>query len=80
MNLAPLMQKMNHRMTPEARTIARQIIIDPSKPSGAFYFMVCLSAIIAAFGLLANSTAVVIVAMLVAATTVNKNETQRGGG
>jgi len=53
-------------MTPEARDRACQRIIDPSRPSSAFYLLVCLSAVIATFGLLANSTAVVIGAMLVA--------------
>ncbi len=41
-------------------------IVSLATPSGAFYLMVVLSTVIAAFGLLANSTAVVIGAMLVA--------------
>jgi uncharacterized hydrophobic protein (TIGR00271 family) len=53
-------------MTPEARERALKRIIDPSQPSASFYLLVCLSAVIATFGLLANSTAVVIGAMLVA--------------
>jgi len=51
---------------PEARKRACRRIIDLSKPSGSFYLLVCLSAIIATYGLLANSAAVVIGAMLVA--------------
>jgi len=66
MILEHMVQKLHHRMTPEARGRARQRIIDPSQPSNAYYLLVCLSAIIATFGLLANSTAVVIGAMLVA--------------
>lgn len=58
--------KNRRRMTPEARQRAWQRIIGPSRPSAAYYLLVCLSAIIATFGLLANSTAVVIGAMLVA--------------
>jgi uncharacterized hydrophobic protein (TIGR00271 family) len=37
-----------------------------SRPNFSFYFMICLSTVIASYGLLANSTAVVIGAMLVA--------------
>ncbi len=66
MELSDLLDKLHRSMTPEARERACQRIIDPSKPSGSFYLLVCLSAIIATFGLLANSTAVVIGAMLVA--------------
>lgn len=47
------------------RELSREIG-EMAKPSGAFYLMVVLSTIIASFGLLANSTAVVIGAMLVA--------------
>ncbi|MEN6350689.1 MAG: TIGR00341 family protein [Syntrophomonas sp.] len=54
------------RMTPEARERALKRIIGPSRPSASYYLLVCLSAVIATFGLLANSTAVVIGAMLVA--------------
>lgn len=53
-------------ITPEARQRARQRIIEPSRPSASYYLLACLSAVIATFGLLANSTAVVIGAMLVA--------------
>jgi len=60
------LEKLHRSMTPEAREGAIQRIINPSQPSGSFYLLVCLSAIIATFGLLANSTAVVIGAMLVA--------------
>ncbi|MEQ8235559.1 MAG: TIGR00341 family protein [Syntrophomonadaceae bacterium] len=54
------------KMSPGQKISARQRIIEPSRPSGSFYLLVCLSAIIATLGLLANSTAVVIGAMLVA--------------
>lgn len=53
-------------ITPEARSRAWDRIVNPSQPSFSFYLMVCLSSIIATFGLLSNSTAVVIGAMLVA--------------
>jgi len=66
MSLAQLTPKLHRHMTTEARDRARQRIIEPSQPTGAYYLLVCLSAIIATFGLLANSTAVVIGAMLVA--------------
>lgn len=59
-------QKLHRNMTPERRKNIYQRISDPSRPSGAYYLLVCLSAVIATFGLLANSTAVVIGAMLVA--------------
>ncbi len=66
MNPANTVSKLRRNMTPERRKSIYQRISDPSKPSGAYYLLVCLSAIIATFGLLANSTAVVIGAMLVA--------------
>lgn len=66
MDLAQLASKLHRTMTPEARERARLRIIEPAEPTGAYYLLVCLSAIIATFGLLANSTAVVIGAMLVA--------------
>jgi uncharacterized hydrophobic protein (TIGR00271 family) len=44
----------------------RERVAEISTPHGAFYLLVTLSTTIAAFGLLANSTAVVIGAMLVA--------------
>lgn len=66
MRLKKLTQNLHRGMAPEARARALQRIIDPSKPSDSYYLLVCLSAIIATLGLLANSTAVVIGAMLVA--------------
>ena len=66
MTRAYFSKKLHRSMTPEARQRACKRIIEPAKPSGSFYLLVCLSAIIATFGLLANSTAVVIGAMLVA--------------
>lgn len=66
MKINHVTKKLRIKMTPAERTSAFQRIIEPAKPSGSFYLMVCLSAIIATFGLLADSTAVVIGAMLVA--------------
>ena len=54
------------RIPPERRHQIYQSISDLSVPTRSFYFLVTASTIIAAFGLLANSTAVVIGAMLVA--------------
>lgn len=54
------------RMPQEQRREIYEKISDLSSPSSSFYLMVCLSTIIAAFGLLSNSVAVVIGAMLVA--------------
>jgi uncharacterized hydrophobic protein (TIGR00271 family) len=50
----------------EAWRDLRQRAVELSVPHGAFYLLVVLSTTIASFGLLANSTAVVIGAMLVA--------------
>lgn len=50
----------------EERERIRAQVMDASKPRAAFYLLVVLSTTIAAFGLLSNSTAVVIGAMLVA--------------
>jgi uncharacterized hydrophobic protein (TIGR00271 family) len=66
MNLARMISNLRPTITSDARDRACQRIIEPSQPTSAFYLLVCLSAIIATFGLLANSTAVVIGAMLVA--------------
>lgn len=55
-----------HRVDPADREIIHQEISELSSPSRTFYLLVCLSTIIATYGLLANSTAVVIGAMLVA--------------
>ncbi|NMC27300.1 MAG: TIGR00341 family protein [Syntrophomonadaceae bacterium] len=62
----PFSSDYARKMSPAQKISARQRIIEPSRPSGSFYLLVCLSAIIATLGLLANSTAVVIGAMLVA--------------
>ena len=48
-----VLDKLHRSMSPEARERACRKIIDPSRPSGSFYLLVCLSAIIATFGLLA---------------------------
>lgn len=53
-------------LTKQEREDIYQQIQENSTPSPSFYLMVCLSTLIAAYGLLANSTAVVIGAMLVA--------------
>jgi uncharacterized hydrophobic protein (TIGR00271 family) len=66
MRLLTFTQNLHRNMTLEAKNKALSRIIDSSKPSGSYYLLMCLSAIIAAFGLLANSAAVVIGAMLVA--------------
>jgi len=58
--------KFSYRIEPDERQIIYTNICDISTPSRSFYFMVCVSTIIATYGLLANSTAVVIGAMLVA--------------
>lgn len=53
-------------ITNEKRNQIESRVAETSNPSRSFYVMACLSAIIAAYGLLANSSAVVIGAMLVA--------------
>ncbi|HPZ10211.1 MAG TPA: TIGR00341 family protein [Candidatus Eremiobacteraeota bacterium] len=53
-------------ITPERRQEIYESIAEISAPTVTFYVMVALSTTIAAYGLLANSTAVVIGAMLVA--------------
>lgn len=54
------------KMDREDRIQTYEGIRSNSSPSPSFYMMVCISTIIATYGLLANSTAVVIGAMLVA--------------
>ncbi|MBI2877330.1 MAG: DUF389 domain-containing protein [Candidatus Tectomicrobia bacterium] len=54
------------KTAPERRRAVYQSIVDFSTPTGSFYVLVALSTTIAAYGLLANSTAVIIGAMLVA--------------
>ncbi len=66
MDLVGWARQVRRKMTPEQRSQTYQRISEPSKASGPFYLMVCLSTIIAALGMLANNTAVVIGAMLVA--------------
>ena len=53
-------------ITPERSKIVREDIADGSEPEIRFYILVVVSTMIAAFGLVSNSTAVVIGAMLVA--------------
>jgi uncharacterized hydrophobic protein (TIGR00271 family) len=53
-------------LTPEQRRQLYRQVADASVPSRSFYLLVLLSTAIATYGLLANSTAVVIGAMLVA--------------
>ncbi len=52
--------------TPERRRAVYEEVVGMSTPRKSFYLMVALSTTIAAYGLLSNSTAVVIGAMLVA--------------
>lgn len=66
MESVKIARHFRRKITPENRHKVYQRISEPSKPTGSFYLLVCLSAVIATFGLLANSTAVVIGAMLVA--------------
>ena len=54
------------RATPERRREVYASITSMSTPARSFYAMVAISTIIAAYGLIENSTAVVIGAMLVA--------------
>lgn len=54
------------RLATEQRQKIYQSIVDGSEPKISFYILVVLSTIIAAYGLVANSTAVVIGAMIVA--------------
>ncbi|MDD2586713.1 MAG: TIGR00341 family protein [Syntrophomonadaceae bacterium] len=58
--------KLFYEMTPADRTRVYTEIATISTPSRTFYLLACISTIIAAYGLLANSTAVVIGAMLIA--------------
>lgn len=53
-------------ITPERSKIVWEEIADGSEPEMRFYILVIVSTMIAAFGLVSNSTAVVIGAMLVA--------------
>lgn len=53
-------------LTPEARAAVIRDVTDDAVPRSSFYVLVLLSTAIASYGLLANSTAVVIGAMLIA--------------
>ena len=53
-------------LTPEARASVVRDVTDDAIPRSSFYVLVLLSTAIASYGLLANSTAVVIGAMLIA--------------
>lgn len=57
---------MPQQLTPEQKEQVYQTISEGSEPRVSFYILVILSTIIAAYGLIANSTAVVIGAMIVA--------------
>ena len=60
---------MEHRkfsVSPERYKVVLEEISDGSEPAMRFYIMVALSTMIASFGLITNSTAVIIGAMLVA--------------
>lgn len=54
------------KISAQRADVVRREIADGSEPGGRFYTMVAISTIIASFGLVMNSTAVVIGAMLVA--------------
>lgn len=60
------MKAVSFRLTGEEREQVYQGLVDQASPNRSFYLLVFLSTSIAAFGLLANSTAVVIGAMLIA--------------
>lgn len=60
------MQKSVHALSPIEKQQVYQAIAEGSEPKLSFYILVVLSTIIAAYGLIANSTAVVIGAMIVA--------------
>lgn len=61
-----MLQKLIREATSEERDKVCAEIRNISRPNRSFYAMVAVSTIIAAFGLLSNSTAIVIGAMLVA--------------
>jgi len=58
--------KRHLRITPQRFEVVHNDISEGSEPGPRFYILVAVSTLIASFGLLANSTAVVIGAMLVA--------------
>jgi uncharacterized hydrophobic protein (TIGR00271 family) len=60
------MQKSIHALSPIEKQQIYQTIVEGSEPKLSFYILVVLSTVIAAYGLIANSTAVVIGAMIVA--------------
>lgn len=60
------MQKYFYALTPKQKQQIYQTIVEGSEPKGSFYILVILSSIIAAYGLIADSAAVVIGAMIVA--------------
>jgi uncharacterized hydrophobic protein (TIGR00271 family) len=60
------LQKPANTLTPTEKQQVYQTIVEGSEPKLSFYILVILSTIIAAYGLIANSTAVVIGAMIVA--------------
>ena len=60
------MEQRRFRISPERYKVVLQEISDGSEPAMRFYIMFALSTMIASFGLITNSTAVIIGAMLVA--------------
>jgi uncharacterized hydrophobic protein (TIGR00271 family) len=60
------MQKPLHALSYSEKQQIYAAIVDGSEPKLSFYILVILSTVIAAYGLIANSTAVVIGAMIVA--------------
>ena len=59
-------ESLHLKVTPERFDVVCKIVADGSQPEARFYIMVVVSTLIAGFGLISNSTAVVIGAMLVA--------------
>ena len=60
------MKSIQFRVTPERYEIVLKEISEGSEPGARFFLMVGISTLIAGFGLIMNSTAVIIGAMLVA--------------
>jgi uncharacterized hydrophobic protein (TIGR00271 family) len=61
-----ILETLNIRITKDRFETVHRDITDGSEPGPRFYILVAVSTLIASFGLIANSTAVVIGAMLVA--------------
>ena len=64
--LSDLQKKFRIDLTEERKLLVFETLSSGSDPRGSFFLLVAVSTLIAAFGLVMNSTAVVIGAMLVA--------------